>query len=381
MAEKESGYWFTTETGVHVHVGDGETPEQAINRRFREGKEYRQNTSYKDIISDAKKETATAAQEMQVTDSHLGKGKEYRQNTPYEELTKSDGSGTIKKPKEEKKIAVPEGKALREKILADSDGKMTVDEIVSDPIIQEAEKKFTVPSEEFTANINTPERDKLRHNIADQINARGSISGKNEFKGEVKKEFRAEIVIGAPAGGKSSVIVDKVSKNTGSRVLDSDEIKALLPEFDGGNGAGKVHTESADVILSGMVIPEYYKGGKFAGDNIVIPIVGKKPRSAREYLKGLKEAGYKVHLSFNDVTPLNSAKRATTRYIETGRFLSPDYIQKIGIQPQETYETLKKEGGFDTYSKYDNNVKFGQPAKKVERLDGKGNKINWEEWQ
>lgn len=89
MAEKESGYWFTTETGVHVHVGDGETPEQAINRRFREGKEYRQNTSYKDIISDAKKETATAAQEMQVTDSHLGKGKEYRQNTPYEELTKS----------------------------------------------------------------------------------------------------------------------------------------------------------------------------------------------------------------------------------------------------------------------------------------------------
>lgn len=221
----------------------------------------------------------------------------------------------------------------------------------------------------------------MRHDIAKQINARGSISGKNEFNGNVKKEFRAEIVIGAPAGGKSSVIVDKVSKNTGSRVLDSDEIKALLPEFDGGNGAGKVHTESADVILSGMVIPEYYKGGTHTGENIVIPIVGKKPRAAREYLKGLKEAGYTVHLSFNDVSPLNSAKRATTRYIETGRFLNPSYIQEIGIQPQETYETLKKEGGFDTYSKYDNNVKFGQPAKKVERLDGKGNKINWADWQ
>lgn len=344
MAEKENGYWFTTETGAHVHVEDGETPNEAINRYF-------------------------------------GKGKEYRQNTPYSELTKPEKSVTVKESKEEKKIAVPEGKALREKILADSDGKMTVDEIVSDPIIQAARKKYTFSEEQFTANINTPEREKLRHDIAEQINARGSISGKNEFNGKVKKEFRAEIVIGAPAGGKSSVIVDKVSKNTGSRVLDSDEIKALLPEFDGGNGAGKVHTESADVILSGMVIPEYYKGGKFAGDNIVIPIVGKNPRAAREYLKGLKEAGYTVHLSFNDVSPLNSVKRATTRYIETGRFLNPAYIQDIGTKPQETYEILKKEGGFDTYSKYDNNVKFGQPAKKIERLDKNGNKINWEDWQ
>lgn len=144
---------------------------------------------------------------------------------------------------------------------------MTVDEIFNDPLIQEARKKYTFPSETFTSNINTPEREKLRHDIADQINTRGSISGKNEFNGKVNKEFRAEIVIGAPAGGKSSVIVDKASKDTGSRVLDSDEIKALLPEFDGGNGAGKVHTESADVILSGMVILEYYKGGTHTGEN------------------------------------------------------------------------------------------------------------------
>ena len=81
---------------------------------------------------------------------------------------------------------------------------MTVDEIFNDPLIQEARKKYTFPSETFTSNINTPEREKLRHDIADQINTRGSISGKNEFNEKVNKEFRAEIVIGAPAGGKSS---------------------------------------------------------------------------------------------------------------------------------------------------------------------------------
>ena len=57
MAEKESGYWFTTETGVHVHVQDGETPEQAVNRYFGKNKEYRQNTSYKDLTN--KKESGT----------------------------------------------------------------------------------------------------------------------------------------------------------------------------------------------------------------------------------------------------------------------------------------------------------------------------------
>lgn len=91
---------------------------------------------------------------------------------------------------------------------------MTVDEIFNDPLIQEVRKKYTFPSETFTSNINTPEREKLRHDIADQINTRGSISGKNEFNGKVNKEFRAEIVIGAPTGGKSSVIVDKASKDT-----------------------------------------------------------------------------------------------------------------------------------------------------------------------
>ena len=33
MAE-DKGYWFTTETGVHIHVEPGETKEQALHRKF-----------------------------------------------------------------------------------------------------------------------------------------------------------------------------------------------------------------------------------------------------------------------------------------------------------------------------------------------------------
>lgn len=297
----------------------------------------------------------------------------YRQNTSYNEILKAD-----EKPK--KKLAITAGEKLHERILADKDGKMTIDEITNDPLITEAEKRFTVSDDQWTSHIHTPERENLRKAIAEDILTRGSISGKDQFEGKVQKGFRAEIVIGPPAGGKSSVIVDKVSKNTGSMVLDSDEIKKLLPEFDGGNGAGRVHEESSD-ILNEKVIPEFYKGGSQTGKNIVIPIVGKKAKHAEEYLANLKAAGYEVHLSFNDVTALNSAKRATTRYIETGRFLSPNYIKSVGNAPSQTYESLKSQGGFDSYTKYDNNVPFGQPAKKIERVDGKGNSVKWEDWQ
>jgi hypothetical protein len=343
------GRWITVK-GRHIFIENGESVDSALEK----------------VYENYKKSPKTPSE--QLTDNNKNvKIEEDKQLEPV----KSNNEEQSKKQLDE----------LKQRIKADTEGKMTIEEIVNDPAILEAEKKFSISAEEETYYINTPERDKMRHEKADEINKRGSISGKNEFNGEVKKEFRAEIVIGAPAGGKSSVIVDKVSKNTGSRVLDSDEIKALLPEFDNGNGAGKVHKESADIVLENMVIPEYYKGGKCTGDNIVIPIVGKSTRAANLYLQKLKEAGYTVHLSFNDVTPLNSMKRAVTRYAETGRFLSPKYLQSVGTKPKETYEQLKKEQGFDTYSYYDNNVAFGEPAKKVEKLDKNGNKLEWEDWQ
>ncbi len=44
MADKEKGCWFTTKTGVHVFVKDGQTAEEAIEERFgNKGKEAPKN--------------------------------------------------------------------------------------------------------------------------------------------------------------------------------------------------------------------------------------------------------------------------------------------------------------------------------------------------
>lgn len=300
----------------------------------------------------------------------------------------------IPEPKQE--LAIPQGKALWQ--LIKMGAPVTYEDVHNHPAIKRAKKNLSEKlgainvngiGENETINDNSEEREKLRQETAKKILSRGSIrtykdeSGKKHtvFDGPVNRDYRAEIVIGPPAAGKSSVIVDRVSKNTGSVILDSDEVKKLLPEFDDGNGAGIVHKESADDILEKRIIPEFYKGGSKEGTNLVIPIVGKKPRAALQYLKNLKDAGYKVHLSFNEVTPDESIRRSTTRFFEESRFLDPDYIESVGESPAKTYDTLKESAPFDSFTRYNNMVSFGEPAKKVERVDGSGNEIPWEDWQ
>ena len=327
-----------------------------------------------------------------------------------QEAQKASGESTKPAQSEQPKLAVPEGAELRQRIFSDTEGKMSIDDIVNSDIVhkmkadaKQAEKdiraKYNMNGDETvsTADIDTPERKQMRADITKKMLSRGSVGvderGKTKkdkdgnviYDGPVKKEYRAEIVLGAPAGGKSSVIVDKVSKNTGSMVLDSDEIKKEIPEFSDGKGAGLVHKESADIILENMVVPQFGKGGSMEGTNLTIPIVGKNPKAALRYLKLLKAAGYNVHLSLNEVSELNSIKRATTRAIETGRFLDPAYLQSIGTKPDQTYQYLKEfdEDGvhFDTFTKYNNDVPFGQPAKLLEHSGFGGAEVEKEDWR
>lgn len=237
-------------------------------------------------------------------------------------------------------------------------------EINRSPEIQQARRKamFETP----TVATNTPERQALRQEIAEDLMRMGSFSGKdaggNEiFNGPVKQERRADIVIGPPAAGKSSVLANPLSQKYGSRIIDSDMAKTMLPEFDGGFGAGRVHEESAFIAETLML-----RAAVQNGENIVIPWVGKNPQKLRDTLKRLKQNGYSVHLSLNELDPDKAARRAVSRFQNTGRFVDPNYVLSVGWKPSEVYDILKKEGGFDSYVKYSNDVPYGQPARLVE---------------
>ena len=93
----------------------------------------------------------------------------------------------------------------------------------------------------------------------------------NEIGGTIARERKAFVILGPPSAGKST-IADPLARVHRALVIDSDDIKAALPEFAGGLGARRVHAESAnltdDMIASSLV----------AGENVVLPIVGREAK-------------------------------------------------------------------------------------------------------
>lgn len=207
-----------------------------------------------------------------------------------------------------------------------------------------------------TADIQTPERQKLRSEVLEQLYQRGSYSSEtHDYTGEIAQERRADIVIGAPAAGKSSVLVDPLSEQHKSRVIDSDDAKKLLPEYDEGKGAGNVHRESSMIrdVLKQRAIAR--------GENIVWPTVGDKLDKLLSSIQEFRDNGYSVYLHLNELSASKATGRALGRYLSEGRFVDPEVVLKVGDKPTQNYNYIRQqEGLIDGYSHYSNDVPRGE---------------------
>lgn len=194
------------------------------------------------------------------------------------------------------------------------------------PEIVEAENTIKKAEAKGKLEISDEEADKLAQRLVDQSQAR--------------HERKALVIIGLPAGGKSSVFANPLAKEYGARIIDSDDVKPWLDGFDGGNGAGYVHDASAEVAERAIDISARN------GDNIIIPRIGGK--SVMDLSAALRLAGYDVQLYFNDVKGVTSIDRAASRFAETGRYLSLDYLTKKAGVPSENFSKFaeKSIGGF-----------------------------------
>lgn len=155
------------------------------------------------------------------------------------------------------------------------------------------------------------------------------VNGAEDFSGEVAQERKAFIIIGRPAGGKSSVYANPLSNQNKARIIDSDVVKPWLKGFDGGDGAGFVNEASAKVADHALWVAAEQ------GDNIVIPKIGGL--SVIETALMLKKMGYDISLYYNDVPSGISIIRSASRFAETGRYLSLDYLNGIGDKPLNTF--------------------------------------------
>lgn len=185
----------------------------------------------------------------------------------------------------------------------------------------------------------------------------GTIS----FSGEIHHEKRLDIVIGLPASGKSSAVVEPISELYKSRVIDSDEAKKLLPEFNNGWGAGVVHKESQHI--SDRQLSTALK----VGENITYPRVGGDCAELINIALLAKRHGYSIYVHFNELDRNKALGRLMSRFLETGRYIKPELVTKYGGSIHETYETLKSRTDLISgYSKWSNDVPLGCRPKLLE---------------
>lgn len=183
------------------------------------------------------------------------------------------------------------------------------------------------------------------------------------FDGEIRCEKRLDIVIGLPAAGKSSALAEPLSEFYKSRLIDCDEAKKRLPGFDGGWGAGYVHPESQKVS------DRQFFTAISKGENITYPRVGADCEDLKKYIEQAKKAGYKVYVHYNELDRNKALARMLSRFVETGRYLSPDLIDGKSEGIRNTYAELKQsqidapEKLVDGFSHWDNDVPFGERPK------------------
>ena len=213
--------------------------------------------------------------------------------------------------------------------------------------------------------VKLKDREGIQNGVYNRLQKSGSAvtddSGHVSLTGEIRREKRLDIVIGLPASGKSSALVEPISEMYHSRIIDSDEAKKLLPEYNDGWGAGIVHKESQ------LIADRQFKAAVRNGENITYPRVGGDCDELTDIIAAVKKQGYSVYIHYNELDRNKALGRMINRFLETGRYIKPELVTKYGNGISATYETLKNRSELvDGFSKWNNDVPLGCRPKLIE---------------
>lgn len=177
---------------------------------------------------------------------------------------------------------------------------------------------------------------------------------RKKLHAEIINKFKKEVVCinndkpiaifmgGSPASGKSSFLRKYSPFLLKEEILkiDADEIRAMLPEYEGWN-ACQTHLETKDIVNILL-----------SNKNIGIPcdfdiIYDGTMNSVKSYIPLmdiLRERGYKIFIVFMDNVPKDVIiKRALDRYKSSGRFVPLEVIEDFFSKGKTAFNQLKND--------------------------------------
>lgn len=155
--------------------------------------------------------------------------------------------------------------------------------------------------------------------------------------GATLKEKKLVIVMGPTASGKSSIIKNDY-KNYGAYLADSDEIKKVLPEFEGGLNSNGVHIESS--FINGLILRRAVNNG----DNIIYPTTGREASKLNNVITEFEKAGYNIEVVNVKINANEAKLRNIARTFTGNRVISNDLLDEKTLKNIENnYINIKDE--------------------------------------
>ena len=150
-----------------------------------------------------------------------------------------------------------------------------------------------------------------------------------------------EVVLGLPASGKSSRIVDPDSEAMGAFILDPDMIKEQMPEYIESHGAGAdaIHFEGMKIFNDAIAV---FLSGDMKGTNAILPIVSTDLDDLMNtYIKPFEEAGYNVKVKFREAEPNAAAARVVMRELGGGQLINSKVVFIYSVGVDKVYDQIK----------------------------------------
>lgn len=177
----------------------------------------------------------------------------------------------------------------------------------------------------------------------------------------------AFLLMGPPAAGKTTAGAP-MSKRLGVEftVINPDDAKAALPEYEGWNAA-ILHEESS-YITEDLV----YGRAVAARHNLQFDLTGKNDEKLARQADTLAELGYDIHVVHVKLPSEKAAYRAWNRFRkgafategEPGRFVEPEYSGvDVDEKPDRTYARLKEHPSVRSWMQVSTDVPKGQQPK------------------